>query len=111
MAELPLMERKAVLSKSITESQELSVSHYIEQHGKALFGMASLILHSMTLKIALKSSLMRHLESAGLSLWSVQFDICPLTRADTDRQYVKVFVRASLRWNVLTETFKGPSPS
>lgn len=36
----PLMERKAVLSKSITESQALSVSRYIEQQGKALFDMA-----------------------------------------------------------------------
>lgn len=34
------MERKAILSDTIAESHELSVSRYIKQHGKTLFDMA-----------------------------------------------------------------------
>lgn len=37
---LPLMERKEILSRTITENNTLSVSRYIEQQGKALFAMA-----------------------------------------------------------------------
>lgn len=40
LTELPLMERKAVLSKMVTDCSELSVSRYISRQGKALFEMA-----------------------------------------------------------------------
>lgn len=37
---LSLMERKAILSKMVTDSNELSVSRYIGQHGRTLFELA-----------------------------------------------------------------------
>lgn len=37
---LPLMERKAILSKMVSDSMELSVSRYIDKQGKALFDLA-----------------------------------------------------------------------
>lgn len=40
LAELPLMERKEILAKTVTECQQFSVSRYIERQGKALFEMA-----------------------------------------------------------------------
>ncbi len=40
LAELPLMERKEVLAKMVTECQQFSVFRYIERHEKALFEMA-----------------------------------------------------------------------
>lgn len=40
VTELPLMERKEILTKTVKESKELSVSRYIEQQGKALFELA-----------------------------------------------------------------------
>ncbi len=40
MTEMPLMERKTILQKIVIESEEFSVSRYIEQQGKALFAMA-----------------------------------------------------------------------
>ncbi len=36
----PLMERKAILEKSVTEGNGLSVSRYIEEHGVAFFQLA-----------------------------------------------------------------------
>ena len=36
----PLMERKGILSKSVTEGHGLSVSRYIEKNGKAFFELA-----------------------------------------------------------------------
>ncbi|MCI8964504.1 MAG: hypothetical protein HFG37_12515 [Eubacterium sp.] len=40
LAELPLMERKEVLAKMVTECQQFSVFRYIERNEKALFEMA-----------------------------------------------------------------------
>lgn len=40
LAELPLMKRKEILAKTVTESMKLSVSRYIDTQGKALFEMA-----------------------------------------------------------------------
>ena len=40
LTELPLMERKAILSRKVTDSSELSISRYISQQGKVLFELA-----------------------------------------------------------------------
>lgn len=40
LTELPLLERKELLTKTVTECQQFSVSRYIEKQGKALFEMA-----------------------------------------------------------------------
>lgn len=40
LTELPLMERKEILTKIVTENSLFSVSRYIEEKGKALFALA-----------------------------------------------------------------------
>lgn len=40
LTEMPLIERKAILHKSILENEKISVSRYVEQQGKLLFEMA-----------------------------------------------------------------------
>lgn len=40
LTEKPLMERKAILAKAVTEGHNLSISRYIEEHGIAFFNLA-----------------------------------------------------------------------
>lgn len=40
LTEIPLMERKEILTKIVTENSLFSVSRYIEEQGKALFALA-----------------------------------------------------------------------
>lgn len=40
LTRLPLMERKALLERTVSESARLAVSRYIPQHGKALYARA-----------------------------------------------------------------------